>query len=651
MDKRLISCWRTAILAVLLLPLGACQLARTPNLAADTNLYRQVVATLPAPAALPDYQTVQQSYLQSGDVAQSAGHFQRFQQLLEKTEPADCLQLPWQQLQQQNLLQLAFYRLALQCQLHHGQQAQAAVLRGYQAWVRDGILRSGNGENSYSAWEVNSFTNALELTGLLGMSVQDYYGVLSANGNSLHYEVHVFDALENRYRVLYFDNQRYIHAFENTPFPFIALSDGWRQGLLPEGAKSNPALMVPLAKALFEEKKPLEAQALLIQAIERKSFQAAVLLADWCFRPDSQLTVSKSQCLGWLLEAADQDFLPALDLILYLQFSKQVPMAPDASIAALQQYINERAKPGRAELQLARYLLQEHRPAADADKAIALLQQAAAAGYPEAAAYATLIQAEQKRLPAAKISEQLQQLAQQGSSVAAYLYVSDLLQQDTLTTAQQASIGPLLKQSAQAGHPEAYYLLGVVSENGLLQDPTAAVAYYRKSAEHYFSRAMLRLGSLYRDGQGVKADPLQASRWFYLCTRQGNPSCAFQAGVMLDDGNGLPEDTAAAIRLYQYAVEQGHAGAMNRLALLYLFGKGVPADSQKALQLLNSAASKGSDSASYYLGLLYFDGQLVQRDLTKARQYFEQAGQHPDAQYYLQHWQALSSGALAPPPR
>ena len=649
MDKRLINGWRLAITALLLLPLTACQLAnRTAPTNAD-NLYLQTVATLPAPADLANYQAVQQSYLQSGQVSQSAANFQRFQQLLEKTEPDDCLLLHWQQLQQQNLLQLAFYRLAIQCQLHHQQAAQVAVLRGYQSWVRDGILKSGDGDHHYSAWQVNSFTNALELTGLLGMSIQDYYGVLSANGNSLHYEVHVFDPIESRYRVLYFDNQRYIHAFENTPFPFIPLSDGWRQGLLPEGAKSNPALMVPLAKALFDENKPLEAQELLRTAISRRSFQAAVLLADWCFRPDSQVTISKAQCLGWLLEAADEDYLPALELILYLQYSKQVPMAPDADLRTLREYINDRARPGHAELQLARYLLQQQRPGADTAAAIELLKQSAVAGFPEAGAYAVLIQAEQKLLPAADINQQLHQLAEQGSSVAAYLYVSDLLQLPKLSAAQQASIEPLLKQSARAGHPEAYYLLGVASETGMLTDNSATADYYRHAAEHYFSRAMLRLGILYREGKTVAADPLQATRWFYLCTRQGNAGCAFQAAVMLDDGSAVPEDTPAAIRLYQYAVEQGHAGAMNRLALLYLFGKGMPTDQQKALQLLNTAASKGSDSANYYLGLLYFDGQLVGRDLAKAHQYFQQAGQHPQAQYYLQNWQALSSGELAPP--
>lgn len=644
MDQRIIQQSRRALCFLALLLLNGCQLApnkKTP----EANLYLTVAASLPAAVDLPDYRSVEQSYLASGLVGETAAGWQQFGQQLAKTAPADCLRLPWRQLQQQNLLVLGFYRLAIQCHLHHQQMEQVQALRGYQSWIRDGILRSGNGEQSYSAWQVTTFNNALELAMLAGLSIQDYYAVLSANGNSLHYEMLVFDPLENRFKTLFFNNQRYIHAFEQTPFPFIALTDGWRNGLLPEGAKNNPALMVPLAKALFDEGKPAEAEQLLLQAIEQQSYQAAVLLADQCLKPDSQLTTPRARCLGLLLDAADQDHLNALDLLLYLQVTKQVPTPKQWQRADLIQYINERTQPGRAEVQLARFLLQKQRFGTDPLLAVQLLQQAAAAGFAEAAAYAVLIEREQQQISDKQALAQLQQLAQSGSSVAAYLYASELLQQPSLSSEQQASIAPLLRQSATAGHPEAYYLLGVAAEAGLLETTAngvqAAAAFYRTAAERYFPRAMLKLGMLYRDGSGVAQDLLQASRWFYLCTRQGNAQCAFFAGVMLEDGEGGPADPKAAVRLYQYAIDGGHSGAMNRLGLMYLYGNGVNADIDKGLQLLEQSAEQQSQVAHYYLGLLYFEGQLVPRDLAKAKQHFLQAGQHEQARYYLQYWQQL----------
>jgi TPR repeat protein len=351
-----------------------------------------------------------------------------------------------------------------------------------------------------------------------------------------------------------------------------------------------------------------------------------------------------------LLEAADQDHLAALDLLLYLKFSKQVHTAADWDSAALIKYINERTRPGRAEVQLARLLLQKQRIGADTNQAIMLLQQAAAAGYPEAAAYALLIQLEQKQITDQQASSGFEQLAAAGSSVAAYLYVSDLLQQPSLSPAEKADIVPLLQQSAKAGHPEAYYLLGVAAETGLTDDPTKAATaahYFQLAAERYFPRAMLKLGAMYRAGDGVAKDPHQASRWFYLCTRQGNAQCAFFAAVMLEDGEGIAADPQAALRLYQYAVAQGHTGAMNRLALMYLHGAGIAADIPKGLQLLQQAAAQQSQIANYYLGVLYFEGKLVARDLAQAHQFFASAGDYEQARYYLQNWQQLTQKPAA----
>lgn len=653
MDQRIIARCLYAVLAAVILQLAGCQSAPTADADRD-NLYRTLTTRVPAPGALPAYQQVEQSYLASGQVAQSSDSWLQFGQQLAETPPADCLTLPWQQLQQHNLLQLGFYRLAIQCHLHHQQMDKVRELRAYQSWIRDGILRSGSGEQSYSPWQITSFNNALELVGLLGLSVQDYYAVLSANGNSLHYEMSVFDPLENRFKTLYFNNQRYIHAFEQTPFPFIGLADGWRKGLLPEGSKNSPALMVPLAKALLDEGDVLAAEPLLLRAIERNSYQAAVLLADHCLRPHSKLQTPRARCLGLLLEAADQDHIAALDLLLYLKFSKQVNTAADWDSAALIKYINERTRPGRAEVQLARLLLQKQRVGADANQAIMLLQQAAAAGYPEAAAYALLIQLEQKQLTGQQASSRFQQLAAAGSSVAAYLYVSDLLQQPSLSPAEKAEIVPLLQQSAKAGHPEAYYLLGVAAEAALTDDPNRAATaahYFQLAAERYFPRAMLKLGAMYRAGDGVAKDPRQASRWFYLCTRQGNAQCAFFAAVMLEDGEGIAADPQAALRLYQYAVNEGHTGAMNRLALMYLHGAGIAADIPKGLQLLQQAAAQQSQIANYYLGVLYFEGKLVARDLVQAHQFFASAGDYEHAQYYLQNWQQLTQTNPAAPQR
>jgi len=460
----------------------------------------------------------------------------------------------------------------------------------------------------------------------------------------MHYEVHAYDPSDNQLKVVFFENQRYLHAIDRLPFPFVGLVDGWRKELLPEGAKTNPAMMVPLASVLAEEGKYAEAERYLITAIGQGSLQARVTLAELCFLPGATLHSHKAQCLGWLTDAADQDYIPALQLLNFLHQQQLTGGKHQQASQELMAYINEKSGPGQAEVQLARYLLQGRLVKKNAAAAIQQLQAAATAGHPDAASFAILAQLEHQKIPAERATAQLKQQAEQGSTTAAYLYVSDLMQQTDLTTAQRQQSQQLLRQAMLSFHPEAFYLYGYGLERQWFTEPGRSAAdYYRQAAERYFARAMLKLGNMYRDGDQVKADPLQASRWFYLCTRQGVAACAFHAGVMLDDGEGITADPAGALRFYRFGAEQGYAPALNRLALLYLFGKGTKADPAKALDLLQQAAGKGSVSASYYLGLLYFEGKVVGRDLHKARHYFEQAREHPNARHYLDNWQQLTA--------
>lgn len=640
--------WQSvALLCCLCLLLTGCQ--QTPVQPAKIvppagQLYVQTAATLPQAHALPAYEPLYQSFLASGQAQQSAKDWRAMQQQLMQTDISQCLTLPWRQWQQQNLLNLAFYRLAMNCYQEHQQQHELKALQAYQSYLRDGILRSGNGKASYSAWRINTFADAHELLGLLGMQMQDYHAVLAASGNSLHYEVQVYDPADNRLKTVFFDNQRYLHAIDGLPFPFVGLVDGWRKELLPEGANSNPAMMVPLAIALMEENDTAQAEALLLKAVAQGSLHAKVTLAEWCFQPNIRIKTSKANCLGWLTDAADQDYIPALQLLHFLHFKALIAGKHQAAVTELQAYINERAGPGIAEVQLARYLLQGKLTPRDAAAAIVQLHAAAKAGHPDAASFAVLAQLEHQQLAAATGTAQLKQLAEQGSTTAAYLYVSDLMQQPDLSATERQQAQQLLRQAMLSYHPEAFYLYGYgLERRWFADDSLSASYYYQQAAERFFARAMLRLGNMYRDGEFVKADPLQASRWLYLCTRQGIAACAFHVGVMLDDGEGISADPSAALRFYSYGAEQGYAPALNRLGLLYLFGKGTKADPVKAVQLLQQAATKGSVSASYYLGLLYFEGKEVSRDLTKARRYFEQAQEHPKARYYLENWQQLTA--------
>lgn len=645
---------RLPLLLCSILWLSGCQLLPDPHspdnqpVSAAGQLYLQTAAKLPAADQLPAYDALYQGYLQSGLIRANTIKWRELQDQLQQTDLNDCQALPWREWQQQHLLNMAFYRLALNCYEHHQLEAPAKSMRAYQAYLRNGILKTGNGRTHFSAYRIGVFSDAQELLMQLGMQVQTYHAMLASAGNSLYYEVYVYDPTDDHLKAIYFENQQYLHALDGVPYPFVGLVDGWRKELLPESAKTNPAMMVPLAKALSEEGDDLAAEQWLLKAIAGGSLQAQVNLAELCYSSKAALTTSKAQSLGWLMDAADQDYLPALHLLHLLHQQKLVTPADPEQLAALPYYINERAGAGHAEVRLARYLLQGKLVKADPATAIQLLKQAAAAGYPDAASFAILAQLEHQKLAPAEATAQLSSLAAEGSTSAAYLYVSDLMLQNELDPKARQQSRQLLQQAMQAWHPEAFYLYGFGIENGWFTDEHSAVHYYQLAAERFFGRAMLKLGQWYRTEKSAQHDPVQASRWFYLCTRQGVAACAYQAGVMLEDGEASEADPAGALRLYSFAAEQNYAPAVNRMALLYLFGKGTPADTAKAITLLQQAARLGSSSANYYLGLIYFEGEYTSRDLVKARKYFQQAGSHPTARYYLQNWNELST---SPPKR
>lgn len=623
-----------------LLILSACQ--SRPTAPYQDNLYLKQLEMLPEATKLPPYTEFYQSYLQSPVVFETSAAWLEFQQQLND-DPANCQQLPWQQLLKTQFWNLTFYLQAQQC--FASAPAELKSFREYQQYVLNGILQSGNGKASYSAYQLTNYFDAHEIVRLLDLQTVDYYGELSSENNALHYVFQVYDQNQQKFRTLYFENQRYLHAIDQIPFPFMGLVDGWKELLFSKSTQTSQILILPRAAEALAANRFDEAVQLYRQAIAAGSLQASVKFAELCYRNDSKQVVDPTECQQQLIQAADSDYVPALHLLHFLHRSGQFGKANQVKMAELHRLIAMMTEPGQAELQLSRYYYNKNFVGTDPTQGDLWLQQASTQGMSDARAFWLLSEHEKKRLSESEFNQQLQQLAEQGGSAASYLYASQIMQQPKLTPQQAQTVEAYLLQAAQNHHPEAYYLLAHGYEDGLfgtVQMPLA-LANYRHAAERFYPRAMLRLGALYREGKSLPQDPLTANRWYLLCSKQGHRGCAYNAGVMFDDGEGVPQNFDNAFRFFSYAAEQGYAPAINRLALLYLFGKGVTADPEKAVTLLTEAAENGSISASYYLGLLYFEGKVVTQDYPKAKAYFEKASKHPNAKRYLELWPSLNT--------
>ena len=186
-----------------------------------------------------------------------------------------------------------------------------------------------------------------------------------------------------------------------------------------------------------------------------------------------------------------------------------------------------------------------------------------------------------------------------------------------------------------SGSRRALYNLG--RAYAVNQQPQDAIAAWRKAADKGSTIAMIELGVLYADGNGVAKDEAQAKKLFQRASDAGNPrgvmnlaaltergggaamspqakrellqkaaignspEAQYQLGLMLEEGAGGPKDEAGARALYEKASQQNHAAALERLGAFALSGRGGPKDEAAGRSFLERSAALGNDDAKLTL--------------------------------------------------
>ena len=163
--------------------------------------------------------------------------------------------------------------------------------------------------------------------------------------------------------------------------------------------------------------------------------------------------------------------------------------------------------------------------------------------------------------------------------------------------------------------------------------------------------AQLKLACRYRDGDGVKKDPVEAMRWGHRAADTGNaeamdfvgfaylrgaivernpvvafgyfkaasdrsPQAAFNLGQCHFGAQGTPQDIPKALAAWESAAARGHGRAASTAAMAHLSGEGVPPDPALARRLAERAAELNDPSGLVLLGELQF--QAGQWDAARA---------------------------------
>ena len=70
----------------------------------------------------------------------------------------------------------------------------------------------------------------------------------------------------------------------------------------------------------------------------------------------------------------------------------------------------------------------------------------------------------------------------------------------------------------------------------------------KQQAQKGNASAQSNLGLMYRKGEGVPQDYVQAAKWTRLAADQGDAQAQYNLGVMNDNGQGVPQDDNHAIK-------------------------------------------------------------------------------------------------------
>ncbi len=161
-----------------------------------------------------------------------------------------------------------------------------------------------------------------------------------------------------------------------------------------------------------------------------------------------------------------------------------------------------------------------------------------------------------------------------------------------------------------------------------VEKPNTELETLMKSAEEGDAEAQNKLGLMYRSGDGIEMNGLEAIKWFRNAAEQGYIEAQCNMGIMYDSattdmagnpiGTGIEPNTAEARKWFEMAAEQGNVEAQLRLGTMHEYGGGMPKNFAEALRWYRRAAEQGYWKAQGTLGIAYKYGFIVEPDLIEA---------------------------------
>lgn len=178
----------------------------------------------------------------------------------------------------------------------------------------------------------------------------------------------------------------------------------------------------------------------------------------------------------------------------------------------------------------------------------------------------------------------------------------------------------------QAMYTNAMFYLNAIGCN---RDTVQFFRWIKQAADSNEASALNVLAECYTEGYCVEQDLAKAAELYQRnIDHHGNFNAIISLGEMYEEGNGVVLNSKKAYDLYMLAAENGNAKGMIHVASCYLEGIHVAANADSAIVWLQRAAGMGSADAAYNLGYLYEYGEYgVARNYKLSAQWYDAAAQ------------------------
>ena len=112
-----------------------------------------------------------------------------------------------------------------------------------------------------------------------------------------------------------------------------------------------------------------------------------------------------------------------------------------------------------------------------------------------------------------------------------------------------------IRKAAEQGHADAQHSLAIAYSygDGVPQDDTEAVKWYRKAAEQGFAKAQYNLGVMYDNGDGAPENYVQAYAWWNIAAAKGHENSKKYKALMAKEMT--QEQIAEAQKLSREMIE------------------------------------------------------------------------------------------------